>query len=188
MREALAAALSIANLDEQEARERPVDRLHALASAQIRSVHRSRRSSALSSLGVSFIALKYSNRADELQPTIDKLAAFMTEVRPKPTLESSRRVARWVVMEAVIDLCPTCKGAGEIPAQDGLDGAQRMKECPECGGHGKRRYSNHERIEGLQIGPGELSKYERMLGEALALLNEAEAEAIRSAKKLLERW
>ena len=60
-----------------------------------------------------------------------------------------------------------------------------MKPCPECGGHGKRRYSDAERAE--SIGGRELNMAGWM-SHAIALISEAESEAVRTANKLLERW
>lgn len=186
MREVLAHALSgPVSLMEDDYRERDVDRLHALACAQLSSV---RKASHLASLGVAYIGLKYANREDELPRCIAALERCLAWDRPTPGWRIRTRVAHWAIMETVIDMCPTCQGRGEIPAQDGLDGAQRMKTCPECAGHGKRRYSNAERIYGLQIEPGELAKVERTLGAAISYLAEAEHEAIRGAKRLLDRW
>jgi hypothetical protein len=173
---------------EDEWRERPVDRLHALASAQIVRADRAARASHLAGLGVSIIALKSANRADELSRAIDRLATCLLWRQPSPTEEMAKRIARQAVQECVIDFCPTCHGAGEIPDQDGIDGAQRMKVCPTCGGHGKRRYSNGERIEALQIHPGELHRCNRWIGDALGFISLAEDEAIKTANRLLERW
>lgn len=189
MREALASVLAgLSSLQEDDYRERPVDRLHALASAQIRSANRTARESHLASLGVSFIALKAANRPDELARAVEKLAAFLERCKPGVGKEMRERIARQAIMENVIDFCPTCKGTGEVPAHDGVDGAQRMKECPECGGHGRRRYSDSERLEAIQADKSDADKISRQLAYALSVLAEAEHEAIRGAKQLLERW
>lgn len=189
MRESLARALSgPVSLMEDEWRERPVDRLHALASAQMERANRTAREAHLASLGVSLIALKAANRADELDRAIKRLVACIMWVRPAPTEKMALKVARQAIQETIIDFCPTCKGTGEVPDQEGLDGAQRMRVCPSCGGHGRRRYSNEERISGLQIHAGELHKVNRYLTEALTFISRAEDEAIRTAARLLERW
>lgn len=188
MREALAHSLSgPINLDERDW-ERPVDRLHALASAQIKNARRTAREAHLSSLGVSLIALKSANRADELSRAISRLADCLGWIKPRPTSAMRLRIARQAINEYVIDYCPTCQGRGEVPDQDGLEGAQRMKPCPECGGHGKRRYSDAERMSGLEVERAQYAQAERWLCEGLAFMAIAEAEAVKTARKLLERW
>ena len=189
MKEALAKALSgPVSLMEDEWRERPVDRLHALASAQIVRADKAARDSHLSSLGVSMIALKVANRPDELGRAIERLTVCLGWIQPKLTEGMALKVARQAIHEYIVDFCPTCKGTGEIPDQEGIDGAQRMKPCPSCGGHGKRRYSNQERIYSMEIEPGEYHKLERQLTRAMNFISVAEDEAIRTAKRLLERW
>ena len=91
MKESFAHCLSgPINLDEQE-RERPVDRLHALASAA--------RDSHLSSLGVSFLALRTANRADEYARTISKLENCLMWTRgKKPSQLFRAKIARQAVM------------------------------------------------------------------------------------------
>lgn len=179
MREALASVLSgLSSLQEDDYRERPVDRLHALASAA--------RDSHLSALGLSIIALKAANRPDEYVRSVDRLAYFLCRMRNRPNAEMRLRIARQAVMEHVVDFCPTCKGTGEIPAQDDLEGAQRMKPCPECGGHGKRRYSDAERMDAL--GVKSLRDTERWMAEALGWIALAENEAVKSAARLLEKY
>lgn len=97
-------------------------------------------------------------------------------------------VSRQAITEHIIDFCPTCRGAGEIPAQDGLEGAQRMKPCPECAGTGKRRYTDEERRVNLLLKAEEYRLGARLMAEAMAMIAVAEDEAIRTAKRLLERW
>ena len=193
-REALAHALSgPISLQEDEYRERPVDRLHALASAQIRKANRTARESHLASLGVSFIALKAANRPDELERAVEKLAKCLTSVKPRPSDDERRVIARQAIFECVLDFCPRCRGTREVPDRDDVDGAQRMKPCPPeidggCGGSGKRRYSDAERMEALKFARDDLSRMQKQMAFAIGLLGEAESEAIRTAKQLLERW
>lgn len=178
-REALAHALSgPISLQEDEYRERPVDRLHALACAA--------RESNLSALGLSIIALKAANRADEYVRSVDRLAYFLCRMKPRPNAEMRIRIARQAISEHIIDFCPTCKGTGEIPNQDGLEGAQPMRPCPECHGHGKRRYSDSERMDAL--GTASLRDVNRWMGDALGWIAQAEHEATKSAARLLEKW
>jgi Ribonuclease G/E len=110
---------------------------------------------------------------------------MLRKTKPKPNAELRIRISRQAVHEHIVDFCGTCQGRGEIPDQEGLEGAQRMKPCPECGGHGKRRYSDSERVE--LIG-APLRDVNRWMADAIALISEAESEAVRSASKLLGRW
>lgn len=188
MRESLARVLSgLSNLDEGP-HERPVDRLHALAMAQVSRANRTARAAKLASLGVSLIALKAANRPDEYARAVERLTECLAWQKPVKDEAMRTRVSRQAVMEHCIDFCPTCKGAGEIPAQDGLDGAQRMKPCPECGGHGRRRYTDEERRTNMLLGVEEYRDGMRMMAEAMRLISVAEDEAIRSVKIMLERW
>lgn len=184
MRESLAHALSgPVSLQEDEWRERPVDRLHALAAAQVVGTSRQSR---LSALGVSLIALKAANRPDEWARAVDRLAECLAWTKPRPSVSLRMRASRQAIQEFTIDFCPTCKGTGEIPAHDGLEGAQRMRPCPECGGHGKRRYTDRERALALELDDHRLMS--RVMADAMGLIAAAEDEAIRTAQRLLERW
>lgn len=192
MKEALAHALSgPVSLAEDEWRERPVDRLHALGSAQIERANRTARDSHLSSLGVSIVALRDANRPDEYARAIDRLSMLMRDMRPRANGEQCLKISRQAVHESVISFCPMCHGAREVPAQDGLDGAQRMVPCPPvdgCGGTGMRRYSDAERMEALGVQRSDLDKINAQMDYAHRLLAQAESEAIRTAIRLLERW
>lgn len=183
MREALAHALAgPVNLDEQDW-ERPVDRLHALAAAQSKSLHRTARESTLASLGVSLIALKQANRPDEYRRSVAKLADTLYWLKPRPSNRLAFLVARQAIMEWVVDACPTCQGRGHVTNTEGVH-----KSCPECGGHGKRRYSDDERQEAMQIDDKEFARANRLLGDAMRFVSLAEAEAITTARKMLEKW
>lgn len=191
MREALARALSIVNLDEQEYTERPVDRLHALASAQIQRANRSARASKLSSLGVSLIALKAANRPDEYARSVSRLAEALSWCKPSRGSEFRVKIARQAIQEHLIEFCPLCHGTGEVPFHDGLEGAQKMIPCPPvegCGGHGKRRYTDRERALAMEIERKDYHAAACLMAEAMGFISLAEDEAIKTAKRLLERW
>lgn len=197
MREALASVLAgLSSLQEDDFRERPVDRLHALASAQVSNYTRTEREAHLAALGKSWIALRDALRADELPAVVEGLIVCLMWTRPKPTVKAANRAARWTIVERVQENCPTCKGKMQIPDLEKMggrifaegDGAVPMRVCPECNGTGKHRYSNRERIEGLGIEAGELHKYSRLLSDAEMWLSQAESQAIRSTVRLLERW
>lgn len=184
MREALAHALTgPVNLDERDGWERPVDRIHALAAAQAVTINRTARECALASLGVSLLALKAANRADEYQRAVDKLSDCLFWLRPRPSVKQANRIARQAIMESVVDNCPTCLGRGHVTNTEGV-----VKACHTCHGHGKRRYSDEERQEALQLAGKEFDRATRQLSEALKFVAMAEAEAIKTAKKMLEKW
>jgi len=170
---------------EDEWRERPIDRLHALACAQVIGTS---RQSKLSSLGVSLIALKAANRPDEYNRAISRLAECLEWCKPRPSSLMRVNVSRQAIMEHCVDFCPACKGTGEVRAEDGIDGAQRMKVCPECGGHGKRRYSDEERRVNLLLEAKDYRKGAALMADAMGYIAAAEDQAIRTAARLLERW
>lgn len=184
MREALAHALTgPVNLDERDGWERPVDRIHALAAAQAITINRTARECALASLGVSLLALKAANRSDEHARTVAKLVDALMWLRPRPSSKQATIIARQAIMENVVDHCFTCQGRGHVQTDAGV-----VKACPACGGSGKRRYSDDERQEAMQMSGREFDRANRQLGEALRFLAMAEAEAIKTAKKMLEKW
>jgi len=197
VKESLAHALSgPVSLAEDEWRERPVDRLHALASSQIANGVRTEREAILAALGKSWIALRDAMRTDEMPEVLSGLIACLMWSRPRPTAKAAELVARWIIIERVHENCPTCKGRKEIPDSDKMGGraleagagAIPMRECPECHGTGKHVYSNRERIEGMGINAGELHKYQKLLFDAEMWLTQAESQAVRSTMRLLERW
>ena len=193
MRESLARVLSgISNLDEGP-HERPVDRLHALASAQIERANRTARESHLAALGVSIVALRDANRPDEYARAVDRLADFLRDVRPRANEEHRFRLSRQAIQECVISFCPRCRGAREVPAHADIEGAQRMVPCPPqedggCGGTGKRRYSDAERIAALEVESNRANEVSAQLSYAHWIIAQAESEAVRTAIRLLEKW
>lgn len=197
MRESLAHALSgPVSLAEDQWRERDVDRLHAVAAAQIAKATRTEREAHLAALGKSWIALRDAARIDERSAVLSGLIACLMWSRPRPTVKAADRAARWVILERIHEACVTCKGKAEIPDTERMsgrvftegDGAVPMRNCPECNGTGKHRYSNQERIEGMGIGAGELHKYAKLLCDAEMWLSQAESQCLRSTVLLLERW
>lgn len=194
MREALASVLSgLSSLQEDDYRERPVDRLHALAAAQQAAINKTARAAHLAGLGVSLIALKVANRSDEMERAVSRLTKHMKDCRPRPNEEMRRKIARQAIFEFVLDFCPRCRGAKEVVDAPGIDGAQRMKPCPPesdggCGGSGKRRYSDSERMESLGAKEDDLLRIQRQMSYAMSVVGEAEYEALSGAKKMLEKW
>jgi hypothetical protein len=175
-------------------RERPVDRLTALARAEgpveRRSMSQCERGdhaaqeSFLCSLGGDLIAFKFGNRAPSKSEAEVKLAIALGWKQYGLKLKPAQleRIARCALMEWALDLCLTCRGAKEIPNYQDVDGAQPMKVCPECSGTGLRRYSDSERTEAM----GEA--YAKAMGWAHSLIAQSEALCVRLTRERLERW
>lgn len=189
MKQALALSLAgFQGLGGDDSRERPVDRVAAAGAIQIRHALEAKFNSELRSLGVDLIAFKFGNRASSKADAEDKLAIAIAHF-PKLRLSAKERtkIAKWAVQEWAIDMCPMCHGAKEVPDSRGIEieGRQPMKPCPPtngCGGTGKRRYSDAERMEALG------AQFDRALSEAHGLIGRAEDLAVRAAKEMLERW
>ena len=190
MRESLARALSgPINLDEQ-AHERPVDRLHALAAAQRKETYSGEKDAAarayLASLGVDLIRLKLANVPRAYAPCVERLTVALMWRGKVLRLddESAPKVAAQCIQEFVVDFCPTCSGRGEVPDKergDGRDGAVPMKQCPTCNGAGVRRYTDDERREAVE----EFRRLDKAFASAHALMSQAVREALWNARKFL---
>lgn len=187
MKGTLAAALTgLQGLGWDEAREKPIDRLTALGAMQNQRADDANNASLMRSLGQDVIAFKFAHRADAREDAIDKLAAQLGKrTKLRPSLR--RRVAAWAIQEHVVDMCPRCKGALEIPMhQDAGEGYQPMQPCPPapngCDGTGKRRYSDAERI--AATGAAHAEAFER----AHEQITIAVHLAVRTAAAMLERW
>lgn len=193
MREAFAGVLGgYQGLGSDDSRERPIDRLAALAAAQIVRAKDAERTAALASLGVDLIRFKLANQASAKHDAEDKLSAVLAWANAagksawgiRTSARERDRISRQAVVEWAIDFCPTCSGKGEIPDHDCHTGAQPMKVCPAdrgCGGTGKRRYSDAERIEAM----GE--SFAKAMAAAHGIIGRAEALAVRQAREMLER-
>lgn len=160
-------------------RERPVDRLGALALAQSKRGDEAARESFMCSLGADLIAFKFANRAGSQDDAIDKLSILLRNLKLKASQRD--KVARQAVMEFCISFCLTCRGSKEIPNYADHSGAQPMKACPSCDGTGLRRYSDAERTEAM----GEA--FSKSMEEAHRLLGWAESLAVRLVRERLER-
>ena len=177
----------------EDGRERPVDRLTALAHAigpverrstsQAERGDRAARDSFLCSLGGDLIAFKFSNRAPSKSEAELKRAIALGWKCWGLKLRRAQydRIARWALMEYALDFCPTCAAKGEIPNQQDVDGRQPMRQCPECGGNGKRHYSDQERTDAM----GEA--FDKAMSWAHSIIAMAESLAVRSVKERLER-
>lgn len=185
MKLALAAVLGgLQSLGHDEAREKPVDRLGAMAASQIARAKDAERTAALCSLGVDLIRFKFANIEAARLDAEDRLALALTWRHKADDLSDRERgrVARWAVREWGIDLCPRCKGAGKTPDfVVPIEGKQPMSECVDCWGSGKRRYTDAERTEAM----GQL--FAKALDEAHSLIAWAESLAVQRARDQCER-
>lgn len=178
MKESLAHALSgPVSLAEDEWRERPVDRLHAIASSQIlrdqdAKCRWARRSVALCSLGVD--VYPYLTQPDgsagvsaAFLRAQNKLVEYLgwNEFRHELSLRRSTKiaVARQALLEHKNSTCRVCNGKTDenkipsIPDVDRLknwkegDGPVPMKACPACNGTGKHQWTDDERFNSMGI-------------------------------------
>jgi hypothetical protein len=163
-------------------REKPVDRLTALAAIQARKGVDASRTAFLCSLGVDLIAFKFAHRASSKADAEDKLAIALSWKRFKGVGDRERgKIAACAVREWAVDICPSCAGARQVPDKIGIEGAQPMRPCMTCSGTGKRRYDDSERIEALG------NSFARAMAEADALIGAAEDLAIKLARRMLDR-
>ena len=181
MKESLVAVLSgYQSLGHDDSRERPVDRLGALAYAQIGPDG----DSFLASLGVDLYCLKYAAREDSREPAAAKLASVLGWERNKLHLSYKQclKISRWAIGEWVYENCIACGGTKEVPNHQDISGAQPMKPCEDCLATGLRKWTDSERVQALGRAHG------KPLGVAHAYIGASVAEAIRGAKKMLEHW
>jgi hypothetical protein len=177
------------SLSNDDARERPVDRLAALGAAQIARSKEAERTAALCSLGVDLIRFKFAGIAAARQDAEDQLAVALTWRHKADDLSprEKMKVACWAVQEWAGDLCPPrpegCGGAKEVPDHDlrHLEGAQPMRSCPVCRGTGMRLWKDEERIEAMG------RPFGVAMSEAHALIAWAESLAIQFGKEQCER-
>jgi hypothetical protein len=175
----------------QDQRERPVDRLTALARA-IGPVERRKTEdcargdhaameSFLCSLGGDLIAFKFGHRAPSKMEAEVKLSIALGWKPWKLKLKTWQydRIARCAILEWALDFCPTCGGAKEVRNHADVDGAQPMKHCVDCQGTGLRLYSDHERAEAMG------DAYAKAMERAHSLIGGAESLAVRLARARL---
>jgi hypothetical protein len=189
----IAVLTGLQSLKSEESRETPVDRLAALGAAQIRKAEEAHRLSILTSLGVDLIRYKYARVETAGPDSEDKLSAILAWpswwTGRKVGLDAIQRdmVACWAIHEWYSDLCPPrpegCGGALEVPsAAQPIDGAQPMMTCSRCGGTGKRRWTDRERVEAMG------DTFGKGMDHAHRIIAFAEDLAMRRGKEMLERW
>lgn len=161
MREALVRVLtSPTNLDEQDHAERPIDRLHAVASAQCRAIDRARRAAVLVPLGRLLLPI-VDGQSDRFHKEAEEalsLCLSWKEYRLRVHGDISRAVARQAIYEAQNARCKVCRGITDVPngtcsipdlekmaGKKVWTGPVPLKPCPACNGTGKRRFTDAER-------------------------------------------
>lgn len=155
------------------------DKLTAMAMGSVTAEHRSARESHLNSLGVSLIGFKHARRFDLLRQAADSLADCLGWRLKGVRWDDRRRVARLAISEWHDDNCSLCTGAGHVYDHIGV-----QRSCPRCGGSRKRRYSDQERAEGLEVSDGAKWAYAMDVGHAQIAF--AVALAIRQAQERLK--
>lgn len=192
MKQTLAGVLTgLQGLGDDSARERPINRLAAMGLSQIGANHAmaergesTARMAVLCALGTDLVAFKFANRAASKLDAEDALIAIMAWKTWGSKVERKHRpiIARQALMEWAVDFCPSCQSAGSVPDRKGLEGTQPMKPCGDCGGTGKRRYSDSERLAAMG------AAHEKGMDIAHRIISWAESLAVRRARELLERW
>lgn len=157
----LAKALS-GNLTYSAEEERSLDKLIALSLGSIGPG----RESHLNSLGISLVAFKHGHNARYYLQAVKGLGHALAWRKVK----NRGAVSRQAITEWVVDLCPSCMNAREVPSGNGV-----MRPCLACGQSGKRRYSDDER-RGI---PG------KAMSEAHSLISLAVSLAVRGAMRRL---
>lgn len=175
-RESLAHALSgPVSLAEDQWRERDVDRLHAIASAQLvreqdERCNKARKSAALCSLGVDVFAYTVLPEGDPggvraFNRAFKTLMDYLDWSEHRLSLRESTKiaVARHSLLEHKNSTCRVCNGKTDedripsIPDVDRLkgwregDGPVPMRACPSCGGTGKHKWTDEERFNSTGI-------------------------------------
>lgn len=167
------------NLTYQSDHERDWDRLTALAWGCIRSDRRSSREAQLSSLGISLIAFRHAHLPSYQERALQELTEAL-EWRTKGLRHHRRElIARQAIEEWVLDVCPSCLGAGS-----GLDERGVSRPCVPCGTSGKRRWSDEDRK--TILGP-QANKLASAIGTAHSLIALSVHIATEFAERMLRR-
>lgn len=172
MSESLARALS-GNLTYDSA---AWDKLTALAMGSVTNDRRAPRESLLNALGVSLLGFKVAQRADLYQRAADDLRDAL-RWKLKTSRQDRQRVAEWAIREWVVDVCPSCSGAGHIFDNRGVE-----RLCNTCDGSLKRKYTQAERFEKLGYGG---VRADRAMDAALLQISVAVGFCVRQAREKL---
>jgi hypothetical protein len=138
---------------------------------------RTARESLLNSLGVSLLGFKVAQRADLFTRAADDLRDSL-RWKLKTSRQDRQRIAEWAIREWVVDICPTCSGAGHIFDNRGVE-----RICNTCDGNLKRKYTQAERFEKLGYGG---VRADRAMDAALLQISVAVGFCVRQAREKLE--
>ncbi len=199
MRESLARVVcNPVNLEEDEWRERPVDIIHAMAKAQVRTAGKRYN---LTAIGRALYPAMTLPRGDQsldgaICAAAEALAAAL--MVPGFRLNLLSPTARLVALHAIREhrdpVCRVCKGRidtttgmASIPDVDKLknwkegDGPVPMKPCPACGGSGVHKYGDDERTNAVGDDAGRM---DRAFSTAHSLISAAMIELDRVSTEL----
>lgn len=152
------------------------DKLLALSLGSVPNDVRTPRESLLNSLGVSLLGFKVAQRPDLFTRAANDLRDCL-RWKLKTSRKDRQRVAEWAIREWVIDICPTCSGAGHIFDNRGVE-----RICNACDGNLKRKYTQTERFEKLGYGG---VRADRAMDAALMQISVAVGFCVRQAREKL---
>jgi hypothetical protein len=118
----------------------------------VKAEHRAARESLLNSLGVSLLGFKIAQRPDLYQRAVSDLRDCL-DWKLSASCKDRERISAWAIREWVVDICPTCSGAGHVFDDRGIE-----RICMSCDGSLKRRYTQEERMKELGYGGARADK------------------------------
>ncbi len=164
-KEPVAAALH-SNLDGDDLKERPVDRLASFAKAD--------------RLGTLLWRLKYANDATCYTPALFLLVKEM-EAERKDNFHFRQNCAKIALDEWLADKCISCLGSGEV-MQESLP-----VPCPVCGGHAIVHYTDRDRARKLGITPDQAAKMSKRISNAQEIITNMDRKVNRTVAFNLEK-
>jgi hypothetical protein len=186
IREVMGIAINARNLGEDitGATLRPVDRLAAFGLAGCTTLNRR--------LAEAMWRVRWGKDRRSRKEAGEMFASLLLRsslVRRKWNIwKPSEQLARFalaMVIEWEHDKCPQCGGAGSIPRSKGRD---IRLHCGVCRGGGRRRANHADRAMMMGISMGIYEKHwQRRCDEALALLDQIEAEIVGPLQARLKR-
>lgn len=196
-REALVRVLtSPCNLDEKDYAERPVDRVHAVASAQYRAIDGARRAALLVPLGRLLLPI-IDGQSDRFRKEAEaalSLCLTWEEWRLRLHGDISKAVAKQAIHEAQNARCTVCKGITDVPngtcsipdiekmaGNTVWSGPVPLKPCPECKGTGKRYWSDSERAKVIL----DAVRYAEAMAVAHSIISEATSMVLDQYRRIL---
>lgn len=136
----------------------------------------------LVSLGTDAIAFKYGKRQPSGPAAVRTLALMLSRKHAALGAKKLERVAQLVIGEWNNESCQTCRGTGWIFNFEGV-----KKWCTACDTagqpSGRRRYTDAERAEVLEIPLHRLRDYAAPISQAESFLAMSQAAAMDAAKR-----